>query len=175
MNSEPLAIAKRSVFRTFGVLPKPFRRWLIRTIRPSWTAGSVAIIEREDGRWLFVRPVYRKGWTLPGGLVDKGEHPETTVVREMGEELGVDVEVIDGGWVVIDPEHSRVETVYRVALAAEVDPDEIEITTVELSGLGWFHPADPPPLEDETSEVLALVNQIAVGGSMVRFRGDADS
>ena len=97
MSTGPLGSAKRLAFQTFGVLPKPIRRWLIRTIRPSWTAGSVAIIEREDGRWLFVLPVYRKGWTLPGGLVDKGEHPATTVVREMKEELGITVEVVGEG------------------------------------------------------------------------------
>jgi ADP-ribose pyrophosphatase YjhB (NUDIX family) len=167
-----LAIAKRSVFRTFGALPKPFRRWLIRTIRPSWTAGSVAIVERDDGRWLFVQPVYRDGWTLPGGLVDRGEHPAVTAVREVKEELGLIVEVTGGGWVVVDPEHSRVETVFRVALADGVDPDGIEITTAELSAMGWFDPDDPPPLEDETFEVLALSRQVADGGASVRYRGD---
>ncbi len=133
----------------------------------------MAIIERDDGRWLFVQPVYRKGWTLPGGLVDKGEHPATTVVREMEEELGIVVEIVGGGWVIVDPEHSRVETVYRVSLADGVDPDAIAITTVELSGLGWFDPTDPPDLEDETFEVLILVRQVDAGGASVRFRGGA--
>ena len=152
-------------------MPKPLRRLIIRTIRPSWTAGAVAIIERDDGRWLFVRPVYRKGWTLPGGLVDRGEHPAATVVREMAEELGVEVTVATAGWVIIDPELSRVETVFRVELADGIDPDEITITTAELVDLGWYEPADPPPMEDETGDVLALVGQVAAGGSTVWIRG----
>lgn len=172
MHTGPLAVAKRTVFRAFGTLPRPFRRWLIRAIRPSWTAGSVAIIERDDGRWLFVQPVYRKGWTLPGGLVDKGEHPATTVVREVAEELGLTVETVGGGWVILDPEHGRLETVFRVALADGLDPDGIEITTAELTAVGWFDPEDPPLLEDETFEVLALARQAAVDGTTVRFRGD---
>ena len=175
MTTGPLANSKRMVFRTFGTLPKPFRRWLVRSIRPSWTAGSVAIIEREDGRWLFVQPVYRKGWTLPGGLVDRGEHPATTVVREMKEELGITVEVVGDGWVVVDPEHSRVETIFRVTIAGGVDPDGIEVTTVELAAMGWFDPLEPPTLEDETHEVLALARQVAAGGPSVRFRGDDQS
>ena len=166
---------KRSAFRTFGLLPQPFRRWLIRTIRPSWTAGSVAVVERDDGRWLFVRPVYRNGWTLPGGLVDKGEHPAATAVREMQEELGISVEVVGGGWVVIDPEHRRIETIFRAALADGVDPDSIEITTAELSGVGWFHPEETPELEDETREAMALARQIASGGPSLRVKGDDDS
>lgn len=175
MSTGPLGSAKRLAFQTFGVLPKPIRRWLIRTIRPSWTAGSVAIIEREDGRWLFVLPVYRKGWTLPGGLVDKGEHPATTVVREMKEELGITVEVVGEGWAIIDHEHNRVETIFRVSLAEGTDPDAIEITTVELADLGWFDPGSPPDIEDETNEVLVLARQVAAGGSSMRVRGDDHS
>jgi 8-oxo-dGTP diphosphatase len=167
----PRATLQRVVYRLFGSLPKQLRRLLIRTIRPSWTAGSVAIIERDDGRWLFVRPVYRKGWTLPGGLVDRGEHPATTVVREMKEELGVDVTVATAGWVIIDPELSRVETVFRVDLADGVDPDAITITTAELTDLGWYDPIDPPSIEDETGDVLALADQVAAGGSTVWIRG----
>jgi 8-oxo-dGTP diphosphatase len=171
VKSGPLAAFQRTAFRTFGALPKRLRRLIIRTIRPSWTAGSVAIIERDDGRWLFVRPVYRKGWTLPGGLVDRGEQPTTTVVREMKEELGVDVTVVSSGWVIIDPGLSRVETVFRVDLPDGVDPDAITITTAELTDLGWYDPADPPSIEDETGDVLALADQVAAGGSSVWIRG----
>lgn len=171
MTSRPADRAKRLVFRTFGALPKTLRLVIIRTIRPSWIAGSVAVIEREDGRWLFVRPVYRKGWALPGGLVDRGEHPATTVVREMKEELGLDVRVVSDGWVIVNSAQGRFETVFRVEFVDDVDPDEIEITTVELSDLGWFDPAEPPMVEDETREVLALARQVAAGGSEVHFRG----
>jgi 8-oxo-dGTP pyrophosphatase MutT (NUDIX family) len=164
---------QRTVFRTFGILPKPLRRLLIRTIRPTWTAGAVAIIERDDGRWLFVRPVYRKGWALPGGLVDRGEHPATTVVRELREELGITVAIASDGWVIIDTVLARVETVYRVTLAADVDPDAIRITTPELTDLGWYRPHDPPAMEDETDDVLRLAAQVKAGGSAVWIRPDA--
>jgi 8-oxo-dGTP diphosphatase len=172
VSSPATVVVQRAVFRTFGALPKPLRRVLIRTIRPTWTAGSVAIIERDDGRWLFVRPVYRKGWTLPGGLVDRGEQPAITVVREMGEELGIDVTVISGGWVILDPTLNRLETVFQVALADGVDPDAIRVTSAELVDLGWFHPDSPPQIEDETGDVMALARQIEAGGSNVYIRGD---
>ena len=36
----------------------------------------------------------QKRWQLPKGLVDKGENPEVTAVREAREEAGVDSEVV---------------------------------------------------------------------------------
>lgn len=36
-------------------------------------------------------PEHRGEWTLPGGGMDFGEHPEETVIRETKEETGVDV------------------------------------------------------------------------------------
>ncbi len=167
--------AKRLVFRAFGTLPKPFRRLLIRTLQPSWTAGSVAVIERPDGRWLFVKPVYRDGWTLPGGLVDRGESPAATVVREMAEEIGATVEVTGPGLVALDPQYRRLETVFRVSLTSGQSADDLQVTTAELSGLQWRDPHSPPELERETAEVLALVLGAVEGGPTLRILGDDSS
>ncbi|MEZ5167318.1 MAG: NUDIX hydrolase [Acidimicrobiales bacterium] len=147
--------------------PKPVRRQLVRTLRPTWTAGSVAIIEHADGRWLFVRPVYREGWALPGGLVDRGEHPADTVRRELHEELGLTVQVTGEPWIILDLVLQRIETVFTISLPPDVDPDTVRVTTAELIDVGWYDPAEPPPLEEETHYVIALAAQVAAGGRRV--------
>lgn len=51
------------------------------------------IVFEEHRVWL--RKNERDEWELPGGKLDIGEQPEETVVRELREELGFDVSVID--------------------------------------------------------------------------------
>ncbi|MDQ3099600.1 MAG: NUDIX hydrolase [bacterium] len=51
------------------------------------------IVFEDDCVWL--RHNERNEWELPGGKMDEGEQPEQTVIREMSEELGIEVEVQD--------------------------------------------------------------------------------
>lgn len=43
----------------------------------------------EQGEILIVKPVYREGWLLPGGVVDADESPAAGLKREIQEELGL--------------------------------------------------------------------------------------
>jgi 8-oxo-dGTP pyrophosphatase MutT (NUDIX family) len=55
--------------------------------------GAYAIVTDDAGRMLACRiaPGYPAAgkWTLPGGGVDHGEHPDDAVLRELGEETGL--------------------------------------------------------------------------------------
>jgi 8-oxo-dGTP pyrophosphatase MutT (NUDIX family) len=61
-------------------------------VRREFSAG-VVIVRRMRGRWWFaaVRPQGKREatWALPKGLVDEGETPAETAVREGFEETGV--------------------------------------------------------------------------------------
>lgn len=51
------------------------------------------ILRDEQHRVLLCELTYKSEWDLPGGVVESGESPATGLVRELQEELGVEVHV----------------------------------------------------------------------------------
>ncbi len=133
-------------------LPRLGRRWVVRTIAPSYTVGAMAIVEREDGAVLLVRHSYRRRWGVPGGLMKRGEHPEVALRREIMEEVGIEVDLLGEPSVVVDPDPQRVDLIFRGRLRnpdAEPRPSSPEIVDVR-----WFTPDELPELQFETSGAL---------------------
>ncbi len=60
---------------------------------PAIPASAGALIFDQAGRLLIVNPVYKSGWTIPGGVMEAdGETPWAACRREVREECGLDVQ-----------------------------------------------------------------------------------
>ncbi len=55
--------------------------------------ASGALIRDQAGQVLIVNPSYKDTWLIPGGSVDKDESPHETCVREVQEELGLQLPI----------------------------------------------------------------------------------
>jgi len=55
--------------------------------------ARVAGLALHQGHLLIHRAVHEPFWTIPGGTAELGEDSKATLVREMQEELGVDITV----------------------------------------------------------------------------------
>jgi ADP-ribose pyrophosphatase YjhB (NUDIX family) len=59
---------------------------------PAIPASAGALIFDEAGRLLILKPTYKSGWTIPGGVMEAdGETPWEACQREVREECGIDV------------------------------------------------------------------------------------
>jgi 8-oxo-dGTP diphosphatase len=59
-------------------------------VRPHHDGALVALW--YEGRILLVRSSYRRGWSLPGGGLHRGETPLAAALREAREELALDLD-----------------------------------------------------------------------------------
>jgi 8-oxo-dGTP pyrophosphatase MutT (NUDIX family) len=66
-------------------------------VRREFSAGGV-LVRRLRGRWVMaaIRPAGREPpvWALPKGLIDQGEKPEQTALREVAEETGIEARLV---------------------------------------------------------------------------------
>lgn len=101
--------------QVFRRLPPPVRRGLVRAGTPGFTVGAVLAVQHE-GTVLVLRQPHRAGWSLPGGLLDRGEAPHRGVERELREETGLHVRVGLPLTTQVNPRLRRVDVVYRLVV-----------------------------------------------------------
>ena len=59
---------------------------------PAIPASAGALIFDRAGRLLILKPTYKSGWTIPGGVMEAdGETPWSACRREVREECGLEV------------------------------------------------------------------------------------
>ncbi len=79
--------------------PTPF-------VLPAIPVSAGAIILDDAGRLLILRPTYKTGWTIPGGIMEAtGESPWDACRREVREETGLTVS--EGRLVCVDTRPDR--------------------------------------------------------------------
>lgn len=126
---------------------------------PSFTVGAACVVERGDGRILLVRLAYRDGWGLPGGLIKRREDVTDCARREVGEEVGLDVELLGSPAVVVDARPQRIDVVFRARAAEGSDPDAVAPRSPEISDVRWFAAGELPALQHEAvSALMALAS-----------------
>ncbi|MCW2569197.1 MAG: pyrophosphohydrolase [Mycobacterium sp.] len=148
---------RRSVHAVFLFLPRTVRKHVVRAVTPNYTVGAVVLLRDPDGALLLLRQRPWKGWSLPGGLLDRLEEPAAGALRELVEETGIHLDPDDLGPAtpnaVVYPRAQQVDCVFT----ATVDPAAVDLhlDPVEVQDARWF-PADAlPALTWPTVRLLA--------------------
>ena len=156
----PLRRAQTVFFAAYKRLPQALRSLLIRLGTPSFHVGAICVVERPDGHLLLVRQSYRReGWGFPGGLMRRGEDPADAAVRELREELSIDVELQGLPVVVIDSPQRRVDVVFNARLSEGSEAPERTTHSPEISDARWFPPDGLPELLPEATAALVQLGR----------------
>ena len=120
-----------------------------------WLSGATAVVLSED-RGLPVRRADDGRWAPVSGVVDPGEHPERTAVREALEEAGVACEVESLAWVnVTEPvryPNGDVSQYLDLTYRCRWVSGEPYVADDESLDVRWFDLDALPPLADRDSE-----------------------
>jgi 8-oxo-dGTP pyrophosphatase MutT (NUDIX family) len=72
---------------------------------PKKQTGTSVLFFDALGRLLIVKPNYKDGWSVPGGSADVNESPLHCALREVKEEIGLDVKKLDLVGISYMPKH----------------------------------------------------------------------
>ena len=126
----------------------------MRFVAPTYTVGAMCLIERADGRQLFIRHLYRNRWGVPGGLLQRHELPADAARREAREEVGVEIALVGEPVVNVDVHPRRIDIVFRARLVNDADADRVRPSSVEVLEARWFAPTELPELQFETVQAI---------------------
>ncbi len=126
--------------------------WFV--FRPK-TTGAKCIIE-NNGKILFVRSNYaKKQWTFPGGSIKKRESPENTIIREIKEEVGLDVLDLKFLGEFISEVYYIKDKVY--CFSAHSNQQRLKLNRLEILEAGWFSVDNmPQPLGKVAKRMMDL-------------------
>ncbi|HEX8949825.1 MAG TPA: NUDIX hydrolase [Dissulfurispiraceae bacterium] len=122
------------------------------TLKHLHSAGGV--IFRKEGTAVEVALIATKGksvWTLPKGIIDKGEQPEVTAVREIEEETGLLGRIVEplgekSYWFYLKEENTKYRKTVNYFLL-EYASGSIANSCWEVDETGWF------PLDEAIGKV----------------------
>jgi len=121
----------------------------------------VAVVEDDDGRILMIHKTDNDLWALPGGGHDIGEFIRKTVVREVREETGFEVEVTNIVGTYTNPNHvmayddGEVRQQFSIAFSAKLVGGALRASD-ESREVAWVAPADLDMLEIHPSMRLRI-------------------
>lgn len=105
---------------------------------PKRLSSAAIILEDDDGRAVFVKANYKSYWTFPGGVVDPGETPKQAAVREVREEVNVEVDIETVQFVAVANRSSDVASTYQFVFQTKLPVGARETIRIQASEIDEY-------------------------------------
>jgi ADP-ribose pyrophosphatase YjhB (NUDIX family) len=158
------ARVRSQAYRVAYRLPHRWRRLLVRTAMPKFIVGAVVLVRDADardsgtgpGRIALQRQPPGHGWSIPGGLLNRGEAPVAAAARELFEEAGVRVDPDDlvpmNPNVLVHYAGRWIDCVFEAWVPGDTT---FTVDGGEVLEASWFRLDSLPPLTVPTARLLA--------------------
>jgi len=118
------------------------KAWYESLPRKRMAAGCIFF--NAENKVLLVKPTYKDGWEIPGGVVEDNESPKNACQREVLEEIGLKVSV--KGLLIVDynsyPQEShKTESlifIFDGGVLSDKELSTINVDEEEISGYKFF-------------------------------------
>ncbi len=96
---------------------------------------KVAILCQDEV--LLVKHAYQKTWGIPGGLIERGEHPAEAGAREIHEELSMDLASLNLFGVYLNTREQKIDYVFLYTVHIDQKPT-FAVDQVEIADARWW-------------------------------------
>lgn len=144
-------------------IPKKLRGHILWAGNRKFIIGIAALIFNDAGEILLFKHTYRTDcdWGFPGGYLKSHEDPDAAIQREILEESGLHVRVLDVLEVIRSEEMARLELLFQAELVGEL----VFIPSHEVDDAQFF-PLDQLP--ELLPEHQALIEKYGVEEKKVK-------
>lgn len=98
-------------------------------------SSSAVAIHDEHDRVLVVKANYKRYWSFPGGIIDAGETPLTAAVREVKEEVGLELDSASLDFNFVVDRVSSIAQTYQFVFDAVISSSSFETIILDVQEL----------------------------------------
>jgi 8-oxo-dGTP diphosphatase len=145
---------------------------------PRTRGAAAALLLDERGRILLVKPTYKDGWFMPGGVIEANESPLAACRRECAEELGVDAALDGLACVDWGPPRDGVDAVNIFVFAGRITGEQIDAIRLPADELSDYTLRVPDDVGDlvppHIGRRLGACLRAAAGGPVAYLEDGAE-
>ena len=158
------------------------RRIVQDAVQVGDTLAAAVLLFDDLDRVLLVDPVYKPGWEFPGGVVEEGEPPTLAAVREIVEELGIELDRGRLRLLVTDwephrgPRSGGVRLVFDGGRLSAAQREALTLPAEELRAWRFVAPAEWPELlpDNKRRRLAAALRARATGETLYLEAGEGE-